>query len=217
MKGLIITILGLLFPLLTYGQANNDTVQVIAKLITLRQGSKIYTAEYEIIKIVKGTVTNDTINVGYYFYKEHHIAQDTVLLNLATYTGDTKSTDYYIFPDYDAKKGIEKVKLSFVDFDYWGGCETGKGDCNPLTFTRNSSTENWFLIMPCGGTFTTVTLSEKQGIPTGNDIIQKEEVSHLDCPPVFDLTNLKDGKYYAYMLAFGLGGQIEINITTEKE
>ncbi|HBH05798.1 MAG TPA: hypothetical protein DDX92_04255 [Flavobacteriales bacterium] len=216
MKG-IITILGLLFSILTYGQANNDTIQVIAKLVTPGQGSKIYIAEYEIITVVKGTITNDTIKVGYYFYKEQQNTPDTAFLNLTTYTGDTKTTDYYIFPDYDAKKGIEKVKLAYVDFDYWEGCETGKGECSPLTFSRKTSTENWFLIMPCGGTFTTVTLSEKQGIPEGKDIIQKEEISNSECPPIFDLTNLKDGKYFAYMLACGLGGQIEINIKTEIE
>lgn len=215
MKG-IITILGLLFSIFTYGQANNDTIKVIAKLVSPGQGSKIYIAEYEIIKVVKGTVTNDTIKVGYYINKEHQNIPDTVLLNLTTYTGDTKTTDYYIFPAYDAKNGIEKVKLSYVDYDYWEGCETGKGECNPLTFIRNSTNENWYLIMPCGGTSTSVALSERQGIPKGNDIIQKVEISHSECPPIFELTNLKDGKYFAYMLACVLGGQIEINIMTEK-
>ena len=216
MKGLF-TILGLLFSILTYGQAENDTIQVIAKLVTPGQGSKIYIAEYKVIKILKGTVTNDTIKVGYYFYKEYQNAPDTALLNLITYTGDTKTTDYYIFPEYDAKKGIEKVRLSYVDFDYWEGCETGKGKCNPLTFTRNSTDKNWYLIMPCGGTATTVTLSEQQGIPKEKDVIQQEEISYAECPPVFKLTNLKDGKYFAYMLACGLGGQIEINLKTEKK
>jgi hypothetical protein len=114
------------------------------------------------------------------------------------------------------KKGIEKVKISYVDFDYWEGCETGKGECKPLTFIRSSNDENWFLFMPCGGTATTVTLSKQTGIPKENEAIQKCEISYSDCPPIFDLTNLKDGKYFAYMLACGLGGQIEINLTTKK-
>jgi hypothetical protein len=181
MKGKI-TILGLLFSIFTYGQANNGTIKVV-----------------------------------YYFNKEHQNTLDTVLLNLTTYTSVTKTTYYYIFPDYDAKNGIEKVKLSYVDFDYWEGCETGKGECNPLTFTRNSTNGNWYLIMPCGRNTTSVTLSERQRIPKGNDIIQKEEISHSECPPIFELTNLKDGKYFAYMLACGLGGQIEINLKTEKK
>lgn len=214
---LTLTLLGVFFSILTFGQANNDTVQVIAKLVTPGQGSKIHIAEYEVIKVLKGAVTNDTIKVGYYFYKEPKMIPDTALLNLTTYTGNTKMTNYYIFPDYDAKKGIEKVKLSYVDFDYWEGCKTWKGQCNPLTFTRKSTNENWFLVMPCGGTATTVTLSTRQGIPKGNEIIEKEEISHSECPPIFELTNLKDGKYFAYMLACGLGGQIEINLKTENE
>jgi len=213
-------ILLIIFSILTFvvsGQTNNDTIKVIAKLISPGQGSKIYIAEYKVIKVIKGTLTNDTIKVGYYFYNEFQNVPDTALLNLTTFTGDTKTTDYYIFPDYDAKKGIEKVKISFVDFDYWEGCETGKGDCNPLTFFRSSKEENWFLIMPCGGSFTTVTLSEKRSIPKENESIQICEIDYSNCPPIFDLTYLKDGKYFAYMLACGLGGQIEINIKTEYE
>lgn len=207
-----LTIILSLITFLTYGQANNDTIQVIAKLISPGQGSKIYIAEYKVIKVVKGTLTNDTIKVGYYFYNEYENSPDTALLNLTTYTGNTKTTDYYIFPDYDAKKGIEKVKISYVDFDYWEGCETGKGECKPLTFIRGTKDENWFLFMPCGGTATSVTLTASGQ----NNPIQKTNIGHSECPPIFDLTDLADGKYFAYMLACGLGGQIEINLTTTK-
>jgi hypothetical protein len=213
---LSLTIFGLLLTFLTYGQADNDTIQVIANLLSAGEGSKIHIAEYEVIKTIKGKVTNDTIKVGYYFYNEYQNAPDRALLTLTEYTGNTKTDNYYIFPDYNQKKGIENVKISTVDFDYWEGCETGKGECKPLTFNRKSKSENWFLIMPCGGTSTTVTLSKQKGIPNENDIIQKNETSFSECPPVFDLTELNDGKYFAYMLACGLGGQIEINLVTEK-
>lgn len=211
-----LTIIITFLTLLTFGQAKNDTIKVIAELISHGQGSKIHIAEYKIIKVVKGTITNDTIKVGYYFYNEFQNAPDTALLNLTTYKGNTKMNDYYIFPNYDAKKGIEKVRISYVDFDYWEGCETGKGECKPLTFTRSSKDENWFLFMPCGGTATTVTLSKQMGIPKKNETIQKCEITYPDCPPTFELTNLQDGKYFAYMLACGLGGQIEINLTTKE-
>ena len=216
---IIITIFGLILTFLTYGQEKNDTIKIIGKLVSPGVGSKIHIAEYKIIKTIKGTVTNDTIKVGYYFYlyNEYENSPDTALLTLTTYTGKTKIKDYYIFPDYNAKKGIEKVKISRVEFEYWEGCETGKGECKPLNFIRKSKKEKWFLIMPCGGTATTVTLSKQQGIPKENEINQKCEITHSECPPVFELTNLEDGKYYAYMLSCGLGGQIEINIKTEKE
>jgi len=200
---------------LTFAQAKHDTIQAIAKLISPGEGSKIHISQYKVIKVLKGTLSNDTIMVGYYFDKEYQNTPDTALLNLTTYTGNTKTTDNYIFPDYDAKKGMEKVKISVVDFDYWESCETGKGECKPLTFTRVSKDEKWILFMPCGGTVTNVTLSQEAGIPKENAVIQKCDITHSDCPPTFDLTNLQDGKYFAYMLACGLGGQIEINLVTQ--
>jgi hypothetical protein len=211
-----LTIFGLFLTFLTYGQANNDTIKVIAKLVSPGIGSKIYIAEYEVLKTIKGKVTNDTIHVGYYFYNEYKNAPETALLPLTTYTGDSKTKDYYIFPEYNAKNAIEKVQISTVDFEYWEGCETGQGECRPLTLTRKSKNENWFLFMPCGGTLTGVYLSKQQEIPKENDVTQKNEISHSECPPIFDLTELNDGKYFAYILACGLGGQIEINLVTEK-
>ena len=214
---IIITIFGLFFTFLIYGQEKNDTVMVIAKLVAPGIGSKIHIAEYKVIKTIKGKVTNDTIKVGYYSYTDYENSPDTALLTLKKYSGITKIMDYYIFPDYNATKGIENVKISKVEFDYWEGCETGKGECTALSFTRKSKNQKWFLLMPCGGTATTVTLSKQQGIPKENEVVQKNEITLSECPPIFDLTNLSDGKYYAYMLACGLGGQIEINLKTEKE
>jgi hypothetical protein len=75
--------------------------------------------------------------------------------------------------------------------------------------------DNWFLIMPCGGKATTVTLSKSKGIPNENETIQKYETINFECPPIFDLTDLIDRKYFAYMLSCGLGGQIEINLKTQ--
>jgi hypothetical protein len=204
-------VIGTLLASLTYGQANKDSIQVIAKLIASGQGSKIQIAEYRVIKVIKGTLACDTIKVGYYFYNENPNAPDTVLLNLTSYSGNTKAINYYIFPDYDAKKGIEKVRISHVDFDYWEGCETGSGDCKPLMLSRSSNDEKWFLFMPCGGTSTTVTLNAAGQA----NVIQETNVIHSQCPPIFELTHLPDGKYFAFMLACGLGGQVEINLTTK--
>ena len=89
-------------------------------------GIKIYIAKYQVIKTIKGKVTNDTIQVVYYFYNKYEYLQDTGLQTLTTHIRMARTKNYYIFPDYNAKKGIEKVKISTVDFDYWEGCETGK-------------------------------------------------------------------------------------------
>ncbi len=212
-----LTFIGILLPVFLYGRTDNDSVQVIAKLLFPGQGSKIYVAEYEIIKLIEGTEPRDTIEVAYYFYKKYESAPDTALLHLLKSPNATVGNSYYTFPDYDAKKGIEKVELSCVDFDYWEACETGIGECKPLTFSRKNPKDNWFLILPCGGIFSTYILSEQQGVPNASQIIQQVEVAHSDCPPVFELTNLKDGRYYATIISCGLGGQIEFNIRTEEE
>ena len=110
----------------------------------------------------------------------------------------------------------EEVKISTVELAYWEACETGIGDCEPLELTRNSSDEKWLLVLPCGGTSTDVTLSKEKGFPKMDAIIQRISITYEECPPVFELTHLPDGKYYAYMFGCGLGGQIEVVLTTLK-
>jgi hypothetical protein len=63
---------------------------------------------------LKGTVSNDTIWVGYYFYKEPKSFPDTSLLTLTTYTGSSITKDYYIFPEYDATKGIKEIRKDSI-------------------------------------------------------------------------------------------------------
>lgn len=212
----IFTSIGLLISILTHGQTEVNTNRVLAKLLTPGVGSKVYIAEYSVIKVLNGEISSDTIQVGYHFYTELENTPDTAVLTLLNYKGSTEITNYYIFPGYDAKKGVSQVKIETIDYNYWEGCETGQGECKLLTFKRNNL-ENWFLVIPCGGTLTTVTLSKEKGIVKDDEVIQKIEINHNDCPPIFDLTNLSDGKYFTYMLACSLGGQIEINLITKKE
>jgi len=217
-------IIGILIATLTNFQSskkgnlsNENKIKVLAELISDEGGSKIQISKYRILKTIQGKITNDTIQVGYYFYNEFKLKPKTSILTLKKYNGNSKIKDYYIFPEYNPSKGIEKVKISTIDFKYWEGCETGNGNCNPLIFKRQTKKEKWYLVLPCGGTSTTVFLSQKEGIPEEEEIIQKNEISYSKCPPIFELTNLNDGKYYAYMLACGLGGQIEINLKTNME
>lgn len=106
----------------------------------------------------------------------------------------------------------EKKTLKFsVDRDYWEGCETGQGECKPLLFERNSKEDSVVLIMPCGGTFTTVNLTRAGQ----KDPIKTLSIGHKDCPPTFDLTGMADGEYGAYMLACGLGGPIKFTLRTK--
>jgi len=185
-------------------------IKVLAKFLSDEGGDKVLISKFLVIKVFSDTTLfSDTIFVGYYFYKTNKQKFDTVLLTLNKYDGKTTIKNYFTCPDYDAKIGIQKAKINFIDIDYWEGCETGKGDCKPLTFTRCKQEKKWFLIMPCGGTETSVKIS---GID--NSFKKQLHLFHNNCPPYIELTDLADGRYSAYMTACGLGGQVKFNLKT---
>jgi len=98
-----------------------------------------------------------------------------------------------------------------IDFDYWEGCETGMSPCTPLKFKRSAEMDSINLVMPCGGTATTVKLFKE-----GSDKpIRTTSIGANECPPTFDLTGLPDGTYSAYMIACGLGGEVVFKLATE--
>jgi len=188
----------------------NDSYKVLARLISFEGGDKIHFAKFKIIKNLSDSlVANDIIIVGYYNYKEPDENIDNVLLTIKKYDGQTSMKNYFICPDYDGKTNIQKAKIEYIKFDYWESCETGKGECKPLTFTRTEKENNWFLIMPCGGTATAISIS-------GQNFKKELNLYHDNCPPYLDLSNLIDGKYSANMRACGLGGTVTFNLTTTK-
>ena len=210
-KVVVITLVFL--SVFSYGQTasiyQNENFRALAKLISLEGGDKIHYAKFKILKNLSDTLNlKDTITVGFYNYMQPDNDLDYVLLTLEKYNGQTSLRNYFICPDYDGKIGIQKIKIDFIDFDYWEGCETGRGECKPLTFTRPVSERNWFLIMPCGGTMTKVFIS-------GEDFSKELNLNYYECPPYLDLTNLADGKYSAYMLACGLGGNVNFILITK--
>jgi hypothetical protein len=213
---IILAILLLTLEFVSRGQtttrkSSKTEFKALAKLVSNGEGSKIHIAKYKIIKNLTDTILADTINVGYYFYKNNTQQFDTVFLTLAKYEGHSKVENYFICPDYDAKLGIQKARIVFIDSKYWADCETGKGKCNPLNFMRTKDEKNWYLLMPCGGTLTSITVSNSD-----NTFSQEQHLFHRNCPPFLALTDLKDGKYFANMTACGLGGQVEFNLTTSK-
>jgi hypothetical protein len=216
MKQLKNTLMLLLFCLilLSCGQTKtadikNGDYKVLAKLISFEGGDKIHFAKFEVLKDLSETLDlHGTITVGYYNYKQPDSNIDTVILTLKEYAGETTIENYFICPDYDGKANIQKAKIEFIDFDYWEGCETGEGECKPLTFTRTKAEKNWFLIMPCGGTETSVSVS-------GEGFSTELELSHDNCPPCLDLSNLENGDYTASMMACGLGGTVKFNLATK--
>ncbi|MDH7447629.1 hypothetical protein [Aquimarina sp. 2201CG14-23] len=115
---LMFTTLAFIFGHSIYGQVPNDTIKVIAKQIASGIGSKVHIAPYKVLKTIKGNLTNyDTIQVGYYFYNEREHMTDTILLKILPYDGVTEMKNYYIFPEYNMKKGI-----TAIDTDFWNAC-----------------------------------------------------------------------------------------------
>ena len=76
MKATIILRISLLtLALVSCGQTTKSKsakteFKALAKLVSVGEGSKIYIAEYKIIKDFTDTTFADTIKVGYYFYKD---------------------------------------------------------------------------------------------------------------------------------------------------
>ncbi|HAS39545.1 MAG TPA: hypothetical protein DCS93_03660 [Microscillaceae bacterium] len=216
--------LGLLFSYQAYSQrlptnrqVNKNTVVVLAKLLSYEGGSKVQIAKYQVLKKVQGKASNKIIRVGYYFYNALKKMPKTALLKIEKYTGNVDIQDYYIFPNYDPKKGIENVPIHTVTFKEWEACEKALKSCKPASITRSVKGQKSYLILPCGGTLTTATLSAQPGLPTkATQVIQKIEVSSAKCPPVFELTHLKDGKYFVYLMGCGLGGPMEIILKSNR-
>ena len=211
----ILTILLFCLTLISYGQTQkvdtkSENYKVLAKLVSFEGGDKVHFAKWRIIKKLSDTlIMSDTIIVGYYNYKQPDNNIDTALLTIKKYNGQTSMKNYFICPDYDGTNNIQKAKVEYIDFDYWEGCEIGNGNCKPLIFTRTRNEEKLFLIMPCGGTETTITIS-------GQNFSENLHLYYNNCPPYLELTNLTDGQYFANMIACGLGGSVTFNlITTE--
>ena len=139
-----------------------DTITILGELIEEKGGSKIHVATYRVLKVLKGEVSNDTIQVGYYGEQRKTNLPDQALLNIEVYQGKTTLDDYYICPNYALSKGVEKVKIDRVSRALWLGCETGEGECPVIKLTRPSKKEDWYLLMPCGGTYTRRLFKNKE-------------------------------------------------------
>lgn len=212
MKGIVL--LGILVLTLSchlFAQKNSAEIKVLAKLISHEGGDKIHTSRYLILRNLSDSIIeNDTISVEYYGY----LADDsitnlkTVLLSL---NKSFSKGDFYFCPNYDVKLGIQKAKIENISFEFWRACEEGSKVCVPLNFSRDFSDKNWFLLIPGGGTSTIITV----GSNANNFELTNSYLIGKDGEPYLDLSNLKDGNYFANMIACGLGGTVEFNLKTK--
>ncbi|HAD98006.1 MAG TPA: hypothetical protein DCG19_11415 [Cryomorphaceae bacterium] len=109
-------------------------------------------------------------------------------------------------------KGQTNIEKFTIDRQLWENCETGQGKCDTVQIVR-SPNKRIMLIMPCGGTSTAVTLTrQNEEVP-----IRQLNIKVNGCPPTFDITDLEDGNYVAYMFSCALGGAVDISLSTRKE
>lgn len=206
MSNLIFIVIILLLSQTCFGQSGPDTLKVLAQQIEAGEGSKIHIAKYKVLKVLAGELNASSISVGYTGCQELNHSSEPVLLSLLKYRGKTSIKNYYHYPNYNALEGAEKVNVLKITRAYWEACEKGTPACEALTFYKDSRLKKTFLLLPCGGSATTVSLSKDKGVILESSWWAKE------CPPMFDLTALGDGKYSAYMLACGLGGRVEFTL-----
>jgi len=209
MRNFLFILITIILSNTCFGQKAPDTLKVLAQQIEAGEGSKIYIARYNVLKALEGDLKTSTILVGYAAYQGINHSSEPVLLTLLKYQGNTSLKNYYHYPNYNALEGAEIVNLFRIDRDYWEGCETGIGVCEPLTFYRTTKIKKTFLIAPCGGTSTTISLLSQ------SEVLFMNTLGVEDCPSVFDLTKLADGKYRASMLSCGLGGDISFRLRTK--
>lgn len=111
---------------------------------------------------------------------------------------------------------VEKNKIIHkIDFAFLEGCETGTGDCKPVTITRQSLSDIVSLVFPSGGTASGAYLHSD--IEGKDSIIRQDNRMIGEGKPTLDLTGLPDGKYSANMISCGLGGGFELILITENK
>jgi hypothetical protein len=210
----ILTLSFFCLTLPTCGQTKTDyfkepEFKVLASFISFEGGDKLHSAKFRVIKCLNDSIQlKDTIKVWYYNYLQPDTNIKTVILKLNRYDRQSNILkDNLYCVDNNGKTGITKAKIEYINFKYWEICETGKGECKPLNFVRQKNETNWFLVMPCGGTQTSITISSES-------FVKRIELKSKNCPPYLELTSLNDGKYFANMLACGLGGSIIFNLKT---
>jgi hypothetical protein len=207
MRSLIIILI--LLAQTCFGQDSPDTLRILAQQIEPGEGSKIHIAKYKVLKVLEGELNVSTIFVGYADYRGINHSTEPVLLTLLKYTGNSSIEHYYHYPNYNALKGAEKVNVFSVSQSYWEACETGKGACEPLIFYKDSKLKKTFLLLPCGGSETAVSLFK------GEEILLDGTWWYNDCPPMFDLISLGDGDYFVSMYACAMGGGIRFTLKTK--
>ena len=202
MKTLLSTLAILCFALASAQE--NQTLKIIAKRVSTPECDKICKAKYTVLQVVEGNLSSSTIEIGWQNGKSLADSPETAVLTVIP----TKLKDYYIFPEYDEAKGVGPSRIEYTTRADWEACETG--GCKTLNIKRKSANDECFIVVPCGGTYTVVKLTDGKG-----KRIREINADYSKCPATLHVTGVPDGKYNATVVSAGLNGKIEVIIATQ--
>jgi len=183
----------------------DSVINVLVKHIKNYGGDKYHYSSFKLFKSLTDSFhfLRDTIYVGYYGWESIDFNEDTFLLKIEKWENNT-----FKFPTFKLKNNYEKVIVKQVSLDFWSKCEEGV-ECPELQFVRNKNDKKIFILIPCGGSFTSIFVYDNA------KIIEEKNYDAESCPPWVDLTNYTDGKYTIRMTSCGLGGAINFNLKTK--
>lgn len=95
---------------LTAEPKNLDTIKVIARLIKQEEGCEFQMADYLVVKILQGKVSNDTIRVAYNPHLLPNKSKVNTILTLLDFDLIVGAKDHYYFPEYDGVKWSKEIK-----------------------------------------------------------------------------------------------------------
>ncbi len=107
-----------------------------------------------------------------------------------------------------------------VTREFMEGCEMGTTPCEPIEILRSHHDEDWNIVLPSGGTLSTVILYDQKGIDLfwsgkmEEAIPIRQDQCGPDRLPSITLKSLPDGTYFLRMMSCGLGGGFQLELRT---
>lgn len=124
-----------------------------------------------------------------------------------------------LFPSSEMVSEDVTHKLE-VSKEFMEGCEMGTTPCEPIEILRSYHDEDWNIVLPSGGTFSTVILYDQEGVDLfwsgkmEEAIPIRQDQCGPDRLPRINLKSLPDGIYFLRMLSCGLGGGFQVELRT---
>lgn len=161
--------------------------------------------------------TSGTVNKYYLIDGDSCIIDLKLLYDYCTTRPKKVTIDGEVWGNFEgSRKRVLPAKTNKIvytlDHKLLEACETGIGNCKPVTIVRKSINDSISLFFPNGGTQSDAYLvsvtSAKEKIELHDSKIHGQGQLKLD------LTGIPDGKYRAGIMSCHLGGSVELNIVT---